>query len=115
MIRIGPTEHIQNGPFHHIDRPHIYHPVPSRHVHNHILPGPRVFALGLLISNGDLISSIIIARTPGEFEWANLQKISQCVRNLKKYVDRVSRYRIRNPRKRGEILERIENDCPNPL
>ena len=105
----------QTGPFCNKDRPHIYHQVLSRHVHNRILPGPRVFALGLLISNGDLISSIIIARTPGEFEWANLQKISQCVRNLKKYVDRVSRYRIRNPRKRGEILERIENDCPNPL
>ena len=66
-------------------------------------PDREFLTLGLFIPNGDLISPIIIVQTPGSLTGTTNDSFSQRVRNLKKYMVRVSRSRVRELRRRGEI------------
>lgn len=60
----------QTGPFAILIDPISITRCPQSAFHNHFHPGPRVFALGLFIPNGDLISPILTTKTPGSLTGA---------------------------------------------
>lgn len=67
-------------------------------------PDREFLTLGLFIPNGDLISPIIIFQTPWSLTGTTDDSFSQRVRNLKKYMVRVSRLRVRKLRRRDEMI-----------
>lgn len=95
----------QTGPFCNKDRPPYLLPGALKALFMITFTPDREFlTLGLFIPNGDLISPIIIVQTPGSLTGTTDDSFSQRVRNLKKYMVKVSRLRVRKLRRRDEMI-----------